>query len=44
MILTLDCVFKGEGDDGDIESVEFPKCVVASNWTTSNLVLSCIST
>ncbi|XP_020398084.1 uncharacterized protein [Zea mays] len=21
----------GEGDDGDIESVEFPKCVVASN-------------
>jgi len=22
---------RGEGDDGDIESVEFPKCVVASN-------------
>ena len=31
MILTLDCVFKGEGDDGDIESVEFLKCIVASN-------------
>ena len=30
-ILTLGYFFKGEGDDGDIESMEFPKCVVAGN-------------